>query len=193
MAVAAACAVLPKTSALARGPTTRDAAFVTSAGTSDASSAARELAVLRLALADAVGGMGPLLLLVDEPGIGKTRLAQEIAAGPSPSVMPSRGGAASSRRRPGVRPWLQIRRTLDLETDPLSTISVGSSFLVAWDAAWCPRWPDCFGADGHLNRRPSRCNSCRWVAADELASAGDAVTLGAAVGVDVPWVTRRRV
>ena len=40
---------------------------------------AHELAMLRSALGDAADGMRQLVLIVGEPGIGKTRLAQEIA------------------------------------------------------------------------------------------------------------------
>jgi Holliday junction resolvasome RuvABC ATP-dependent DNA helicase subunit len=42
---------------------------------------AQELADLRVALDDACTGRGRLLLLSGDPGIGKTRLAVEIAAG----------------------------------------------------------------------------------------------------------------
>jgi MoxR-like ATPase len=39
----------------------------------------RELELLRAALAAASGGQGRVVLLSGEPGIGKTRLAEEIA------------------------------------------------------------------------------------------------------------------
>ncbi|MFQ6027992.1 MAG: AAA family ATPase, partial [Dehalococcoidia bacterium] len=39
----------------------------------------REMGVLRAALADAMSGRGRLVMLVGEPGIGKTRTAQELA------------------------------------------------------------------------------------------------------------------
>ena len=41
---------------------------------------AREMAVLEVALAASCGGQGQLILLEGEPGIGKTRLLQELAA-----------------------------------------------------------------------------------------------------------------
>src|SRR5271168_2562712 len=40
---------------------------------------ARELAELRAALDETIGGQGRLFLLAGEPGIGKTRLADELA------------------------------------------------------------------------------------------------------------------
>ncbi len=40
----------------------------------------REMADLRLALEEALSGQGRLVMLVGEPGIGKTRTAQELAA-----------------------------------------------------------------------------------------------------------------
>ena len=39
-----------------------------------------ELAELRLALEDTLSGQGRLVMLAGEPGIGKTRTAQELAA-----------------------------------------------------------------------------------------------------------------
>ena len=40
----------------------------------------REIAQLRAALDDALSGRGQVVMLAGEPGIGKTRLAQEIAS-----------------------------------------------------------------------------------------------------------------
>jgi predicted ATPase len=40
----------------------------------------KELTVLRAAVDDALAGRGRLVLLAGEPGIGKTRTAQELAA-----------------------------------------------------------------------------------------------------------------
>jgi MoxR-like ATPase len=41
---------------------------------------ARELETLRAVLKDALDGCGGLVMLVGEPGIGKTRTAQQFAA-----------------------------------------------------------------------------------------------------------------
>ena len=40
----------------------------------------QELAVLDAALDDALSGQGQMVMLTGEPGIGKTRLAQELAS-----------------------------------------------------------------------------------------------------------------
>ena len=40
----------------------------------------REMAQLKAALDDALSGRGQMVMLVGEPGIGKTRTAQELAA-----------------------------------------------------------------------------------------------------------------
>ena len=40
----------------------------------------REMAQLKAALEDALSGRGQMVMLVGEPGIGKTRTAQELAA-----------------------------------------------------------------------------------------------------------------
>ena len=39
----------------------------------------QELAILAAALDDALAGQGQMVMLAGEPGIGKTRLAQELA------------------------------------------------------------------------------------------------------------------
>lgn len=70
-----------------------------------------ELAELREAFADAVAGRGRLVMLVGEPGIGKTRLAEEIAAhgrAHGAAVLVGRcweGGGA-----PAFWPWVQSLR-----------------------------------------------------------------------------------
>jgi len=40
----------------------------------------REMALLQAALEEAIAGQGRLVMLVGEPGIGKTRTAQDLAA-----------------------------------------------------------------------------------------------------------------
>ena len=89
----------------------------------------QELADLKAALEDAVSGHGRLLMLVGEPGIGKTRTAQELAGhaetlgaqvlwgrcyedegappywalGPSSSVLPPAADAGTATIRDGSR------------------------------------------------------------------------------------------
>ena len=82
---------------------------------------ARELAELRSALTDVADGTGRLILLVGEPGIGKTRLAQEaagraLAAGHAVAW----GRCVQGDGAPAYWPWLQILRTLDLDADALT-------------------------------------------------------------------------
>lgn len=72
----------------------------------------REMAELRAALDDALSGDGRLVMLAGEPGIGKTRIAQELAAvaeGRGVRVLWGRcyeGGGA-----PPYWPWAQAIRT----------------------------------------------------------------------------------
>jgi tetratricopeptide (TPR) repeat protein len=73
----------------------------------------REIAVLEGAFADAVAGRGRLLLLIGDPGIGKTRLAREITARAAAA-----GGLALWGRcweaggAPEYWPWVQMLRRL---------------------------------------------------------------------------------
>src|SRR5579875_768370 len=80
-----------------------------------------ELAVLRAALDDAAAGTGRLVLVVGEPGIGKTRLAQEIA-GHALAVgsAVAWGRCVSADGAPPYWPWLQVLRTLGLDRAPLT-------------------------------------------------------------------------
>ena len=111
---------------MAQGLVTRDAAAVPSASDPRRTDAligrARELTVLQSALDDVGHGMGRLVLLVGEPGIGKTRLAQELSgralvAGHAVAW----GRCVEADGAPPYWPWLQILRTLGLDADALVT------------------------------------------------------------------------
>src|SRR5262245_26085991 len=72
----------------------------------------REMAALRANLEDAFTGCGRLVLLVGEPGIGKTRTAHELAA--YAQVRGARvftGRCYEGEGAPPVWPWVQIVRT----------------------------------------------------------------------------------
>lgn len=73
---------------------------------------ARELSVLRAALADARDGRGRLVLLAGEPGIGKTRTAEEVAAHARQQGMQVLWGRCyEGEGAPAFWPWVQLLRT----------------------------------------------------------------------------------
>ncbi|MGH7787263.1 MAG: ATP-binding protein, partial [Candidatus Binatia bacterium] len=73
----------------------------------------RELRELDAALRDAVAGRGSLVLLVGEAGIGKTRLADELALRAEAAGMtPIWGRCWEADGRPPYWPWVQILRAL---------------------------------------------------------------------------------
>ncbi|HEX6935550.1 MAG TPA: AAA family ATPase, partial [Actinomycetes bacterium] len=78
----------------------------------------RELDALRSWLAAATAGEGRIVLCVGEPGIGKTRLAQELAgmalAGGTTVVW---GRCTETEGAPAFRPWRQVLRSLGLDPD----------------------------------------------------------------------------
>jgi DNA-binding SARP family transcriptional activator/tetratricopeptide (TPR) repeat protein len=79
----------------------------------------RELAELAGALDDALAGRGRLVLLVGEPGIGKSRLADELMAqvrGRGARVIVGRCWEAGGA--PAYWPWVQSLRAYVRETDP---------------------------------------------------------------------------
>ena len=98
----------------------------------------RELAELSSGLGDALDGRGGLFLLVGEPGIGKTRLAEEltsIAAARGALVLWGRcweGGGA-----PAYWPWIQIIRAV-LRTPELPALGPECATVAAYVAQLVP-------------------------------------------------------
>src|SRR5262245_61747320 len=73
----------------------------------------RELGELSGALEGAAAGRGALFLLIGEPGIGKTRLAGELAAQAAERGMSALWGRCwEAEARPPYWPWMQIMRPL---------------------------------------------------------------------------------
>lgn len=71
----------------------------------------RELGELRAALEAAIDGNGAALLLTGEPGIGKTRLASELARDAAErGVFVLRGGSSGAVGAPPYWPWIQVLR-----------------------------------------------------------------------------------
>ena len=76
----------------------------------------RELAALRRWLAEALAGHGRLVVLTGPPGIGKTRLAEELADGARRAGQRVLWGrAVEERGAPPLWPW---RRILDAVGGP---------------------------------------------------------------------------
>jgi DNA-binding CsgD family transcriptional regulator len=73
----------------------------------------RELAQLRGWLAEALGGSGRLAVLTGPPGIGKTRLAEELAStARSDGVRALWGRAVEDKAAPPLWPWRRVLNTL---------------------------------------------------------------------------------
>jgi len=84
---------------------------------------AREFSVLAAALADARAGHPRLVLCRGEPGIGKTRLAEELTAQADDAAVVW-GTASEDAGAPPYWPWRQVLRTLARIVD-LGGIAVG--------------------------------------------------------------------
>jgi predicted ATPase len=78
-----------------------------------------ELAELRAALTEALGGSSRAVLVTGEPGIGKTALAVRLAGEAEALGVPVRWGRGSqSEGAPAFWPWIQIVREQLLGSDP---------------------------------------------------------------------------
>jgi tetratricopeptide (TPR) repeat protein len=86
--------------------------------TSDFVGRERELAEVRVALDDARAGRGRLVLFTGEPGIGKTRLADESARLATAKGMPVRWGRCwEGGGAPAHWPWIQVIRGVLADPD----------------------------------------------------------------------------
>jgi len=79
-----------------------------------------ELAALRGWIGDAVAGRGRVVLVTGEPGIGKTRLAQELATLADSAVV--WGRCAETAGAPPFWPWLEVVRRLGVSEPPSGEI-----------------------------------------------------------------------
>jgi DNA-binding CsgD family transcriptional regulator len=79
----------------------------------------REMGKLKAILEDALSSQGQLLMLVGEPGIGKTRTAQELAAhAETRGAQILWGWCYEEEGAPSFWPWLQPIRTYVQQRDP---------------------------------------------------------------------------
>ena len=70
---------------------------------------AREIERVASGLTDAIGGRGQLVLLMGEPGIGKTRFCDEVTAEPAAQGVPVFWGRGwESGGAPAYWPWLDV-------------------------------------------------------------------------------------
>ena len=80
----------------------------------------QELSALRGGLEDALAGRGRLLFLAGEPGIGKTRLASELAAeARQRGTLVLFGRCHEGGGAPPFWPWTQIVRAYAVTCDPV--------------------------------------------------------------------------
>jgi DNA-binding SARP family transcriptional activator len=94
-------------------------ALVPTAGEGELVGRERQLAALDAILADAAAGRGRLVLVVGEPGIGKTRLAEEAARrAASQGVRVAWGRCFEGEGAPAFWPWVQIVRELLAGVEP---------------------------------------------------------------------------
>ena len=130
----------------------------------------RELDEIAGALADALAGRGQLLLLVGEPGIGKTRLADEATrlATARSSVPVFWGRAWEAGGAPAYWPWLDVLGNLvDRLDDEALRDSLGEGAALV--AGLVPRLAGPAGRDAGpggrrrpARRRPASGCGARW-------------------------------
>jgi len=106
----------------------------------------RELDALQVALERAISGQPSIVLLAGEPGIGKTRTAQEIAkqAGQR-DVLTLWGRCPEEPGAPPYWPWLQlIRRYVALHDEKVlgETLGTAAAYVAALDPELAGQLPD---------------------------------------------------
>jgi DNA-binding SARP family transcriptional activator len=77
-----------------------------------------ELAALDQAVDRAVAGQGRIVLVSGEPGIGKTRLVEEVARRAAPRAVTVAWGRCVEGEMPAFWPWTQLVRSLADELEP---------------------------------------------------------------------------
>ena len=93
----------------------------------------QDLDVVRLSLAGAVAGRGRLVLVAGEPGVGKTRLAEVVAAEAGQRGVPALWGSCwPGDGAPPLWPWTQVFRDASTwgrveDTELLSQLTEGES------------------------------------------------------------------
>src|SRR6266852_5208218 len=105
----------------------------------------QETARLIAGLDDAIAGFGRLFLISGEPGIGKTRLAEEIASDAAERGMRVLWGRCwDGRGAPAYWPWVQILRALLVHPDqtrfrpPIVTQEIGRLIPELWSESSRP-------------------------------------------------------
>src|SRR5918999_714630 len=93
----------------------------------------REMAELKGALEEALSGQGRLVMLVGEPGIGKTRTAQELTAhAEAKGARVLWGRCHEYQGAPPYWPWIQAIRAYARERDPeqlLAEMGSGAAYI----------------------------------------------------------------
>jgi DNA-binding CsgD family transcriptional regulator/tetratricopeptide (TPR) repeat protein len=93
----------------------------------------REMGELKMALEEALSGHGQLVMLVGEPGIGKTRTAQELTAhAEAKGVRVLWGRCHEDQGAPPYWPWVQAIRAYVRERDPeqlLAQLGAGAAYI----------------------------------------------------------------
>ncbi|MFQ6030832.1 MAG: AAA family ATPase, partial [Dehalococcoidia bacterium] len=106
----------------------------------------RELGELGAVLEDALSGQGRLVMLVGEPGMGKTRTAQELAAyATSRGALVLGGRCYAAEGAPPYWPWVQAIRSYIQQSDPerlSSEMGVGASDIAMIVSEVTERLPD---------------------------------------------------
>ncbi len=102
----------------------------------------RELVELDAALGDARTRHGRVVLIAGEPGIGKTRLAEETASrGVARHMLPLWGRAWETAGAPAYWPWVQLLRGL-IETRDDATLEAEVGAGASWLAQVIPELPN---------------------------------------------------